>query len=151
MAKKKTTRTRTKKTGITEVQKAVNSPVQPDDPSFRVYRWDQSLRESLKERRQELGVSQRQLIRDRVARFLPSHVQPLSELGICVEERATIGPCRVCSPPVDGAGSNYSGRECQTRIRTELIYVKAILGRPYTLARAVQRFIHLARLKESSG
>ncbi len=100
MAKKKTTRTRTKKTGITEVQKAVNGPVQPDDPSFRVYRWDLSLCESLKERRQELGVSQRQIIRDSVARFLPPLVQQLAELGICVEDRATIGPCRV---PMDTA------------------------------------------------
>ena len=100
MAKKKITRTRTKKTGITEVQKAVNDPVQSDDPSFRVYRWDQSLRESLKERREELGVSQRQIIRDSVAQFLPSLVQQLSELGICVEDRATVGPCRV---PMDTA------------------------------------------------
>ena len=100
MAKKKTTRTRTKKTGITEVQKAVNGPVQSGDPSFRVYRWDLSLRESLKERRQELGVSQRQIIRDSVAQFLPPLVQQLAELGICVEDRATIGPCRV---PMDAA------------------------------------------------
>jgi len=100
MTKKKTKRTRTKKTGITEVQKAVNGPAQPDDPSFRVYRWDLSLRESLKERRQELKISQRQIIRDSVAQFLPPLVQQLSDFGICVEDRATIGPCRV---PMDTA------------------------------------------------
>ena len=100
MAKKKTTQTKTKKTGITEVQKAVNGPAQPDDPSFRVYRWDQSLREALKERRQELGVSQRQIIRDSVAQFLPPLVQQLANLGICVEDRGSVGPCRV---PMDAA------------------------------------------------
>lgn len=100
MTKKKTTQTKTKKTGTIEVQKAVNGPAQPNDPIFRVYRWDRSLREALKEKREELGVSQRQMIRNSVAQFLPPLVQHLSELEICVEDRATIGPCRV---PMDTA------------------------------------------------
>jgi|GEM_PF-1440549 len=93
MAKKKITRTRKK--GISELEKVINGPAQSNDPNYRVYRWDQSLREALKERREELGITQQKLIRDSVAQFLPSLVQQLAELGICVEDRATVGPSRV--------------------------------------------------------
>ena len=97
MARKKTTRRklRTKKNGVAEVQKVVNGPVGPDDPTHRVYKWDAALRTALKERREQLQVSQRQTIRDSVAEFLPQLVEHLADLGICVEDRATVGPCRV--------------------------------------------------------
>ncbi len=98
MAKKKTTRR--KKTGIAELRKAVNGPAQPGDPSYRVYRWDQSLREALKERRETLGLTNREVIRAAVAKQLPQLVQQLSELGIAVEDRASEGPARV---PMDAA------------------------------------------------
>jgi len=102
MAKKKTTRRkpRTKKNGITEVRKVVNAPAEPGDPTHRVYKWDAALRTALKERRQDLNVSQHHLIRDSVTEFLPQLVEHLAELGICVEDRATVGPCRV---PMDSA------------------------------------------------
>lgn len=97
MAKKKTTRktSRTKKSSITEMRKLANGPVQLGDPTYRVYRWDIALRSVLKERREELDVTQRQLIRDSVSEFLPVLIEHLAKLGISVEDRATIGPCRV--------------------------------------------------------
>jgi hypothetical protein len=98
MAKKRTRRT--KKSPITEVKKAATGPAQPDDPSFRVYRWDQSLREALKQRREELSLTNREFIRSAVAKQLPQLVEQLSELGIAVEDQASRGPTRV---PMEGA------------------------------------------------
>jgi len=93
MAKKKTARV--KKSGITEVQKAVSGSVQPDDPSYRVYKWDVGLREALKQAREKAGLTNREYIRTTVAKQLPQLVQHLSELGIAIEDRGSEGPARV--------------------------------------------------------
>ncbi|QDT50494.1 hypothetical protein Pan258_45720 [Symmachiella dynata] len=97
MAKKKTTRktSRTKNRSITEMRKLVNSPAETGDPNFRVFRWDQALRDALKEHRETMGLTNQALIRDAVAKQLPQLIQELAQLGISVEDRATVSPCRV--------------------------------------------------------
>lgn len=97
MAKKKTTRTksRTKKSGITEVRKVVNVSAESDDITHRVFKWDAALRTALKDYRETMGLTNQELIREAVKTQLPQLVQELANLGIAVEDRKTVGPCRV--------------------------------------------------------
>lgn len=100
---KSTSKTPAKQTKRRAASKRAAKPaaVQTDKfPSYRVYKWDAALRDGLKIRREELGVTQRELIRNGVVEQLPILVEALAALGISVEDRGSEGPVRV---PLDAS------------------------------------------------
>lgn len=65
------------------------------DVQHRVYRIDQPLKDAIKERREERGTTNRELIRKAVTAQLPGLVEELSKLGISIEDSQSVGPARL--------------------------------------------------------
>jgi len=106
MAKKTTTKKSTrsnqpkrKKIAVKKISMKTVS-AQPDDPSYRVYRFNADLRCRLKERRLKLG-SQRESIRLAIGEWLPKLIQGLTELEISVtDDKSSLGAVRL---PLDAS------------------------------------------------
>jgi hypothetical protein len=69
-------------------------------PIFRVWKLDAELKSEMAEKRQQLGQSVRDFVRDSVATTLPALTANLSSLGITASNADSITPVRI---PMDDA------------------------------------------------
>jgi hypothetical protein len=96
MAKKSTKQSKTtRKRAAAKPAERPLSAQSEDEISHRVFRWDSALRNGLRERREQLGVTQKEAIRAAVASQLPQLIESLAALGISVENRTSEGPIRL--------------------------------------------------------
>lgn len=98
-AKRKTTAKRTTKK--TAPKKATTKKVEvkqskgPADVQHRVYKLDRPLREAIKQKREQVSTTNRELIREAVTEQLPQLVEELAKLGVAVEDAESVGPARL--------------------------------------------------------